>query len=333
MQAWRARPQRPFANFFRERYVRQTSVDDIFRWSSGRPRPRAEPTPGCDSAPAAAPFSLRAQCRGRTCRRGGRRTTMIWLLATFFLIQLSRSLPACATDAPQPPRARPRRITLDLGGRSRRVLVPPAPGATGNAVATTSSATPQWLDGEASFTQTVNCISGDIGEGIGAITGYYGTLDETEPAVGDIYYARVIVAAIGDPCTGGFQTDIEYTLPPHTQLAVSTQTPIYCYVSSDNGQTFQQTSDCSQDPQVGYYGYTLDPISNPTWPMPPGYQVEVHVPVTTDAPLNGNVDDPPSQQFGPAWGIDGVANQWAYPTMYVWVAPSSDIIFQSGFEN
>ena len=89
---------------------------------------------------------------------------MTWLLATLLLILLSRSMPACALDAPRPPNLRPRRITVDLGGRSRRVRVPPAPGA-GNSVATASSATPQWLDGQASFTQTVDCISGEVADG------------------------------------------------------------------------------------------------------------------------------------------------------------------------
>jgi hypothetical protein len=49
------------------------------------------------------------------------------------------------------------------------------------------------------------------------------------PAVGEVWYAHVVLSHPGNVCAGGSYTHIEFWPPPNTQLAVSAEDPLFCF--------------------------------------------------------------------------------------------------------
>ena len=55
------------------------------------------------------------------------------------------------------------------------------------------------------------------------------------PAVGEVWYAHLVIAHVGVDCAyGGSPTDIHFVPPPNTQLAVSAGDPLFCFWRQHN---------------------------------------------------------------------------------------------------
>jgi hypothetical protein len=153
------------------------------------------------------------------------------------------------------------------------------------------------------------------------------------PAVGEIWYAHLVLAHPGNQCAGGSATHVEFYPPPNTQLAVSVDNPLFCFWrrhlswggpggSTSFGTLVNVGGNCNQNPGIGPYGgYNLDAI-NPSqpWPFPNYSYMEFLVPLRSTAPLNfQNL----SALINPAVGV------FAQPTVPVVV--NNDVLFRDGF--
>ncbi len=109
------------------------------------------------------------------------------------------------------------------------------------------------------------------------------------PKTGETYYVRVVMGGLG--CSGVW-VHPELKLPKGTTFAITTQTPIRCFVDRPN-QPPRQPLACPAAPQPGVYPngqgfYRFDPPNNqPYWALPNGNIIYIEVPVTSSVPLSG----------------------------------------------
>ena len=179
-----------------------------------------------------------------------------------------------------------------------------------------SPAAAQWYNGSIVYSTITNCVSTIQGVpyneyGIGTYIGYLADPFAAQPGPNEVYYIHVVVAGMGNACTGQrFFLDI--SLPANTTLATGTN-PIYCF--ADN----VSTADCPQtlSPSswnVGAYAYlSTDAAHAYLWPMPQGHTWEFQIPVRTSTTLTN------SALTAHVWALDGNSSPWLQPSVGVYV--------------
>lgn len=109
------------------------------------------------------------------------------------------------------------------------------------------------------------------------------------PKTGETYYVRVVLGGLG--CSGAW-VHPEIKLPKSTSLAITSQTPMRCFVDRPN-QPPRQPLPCPAAPVTGLYPngtgfYAIYPPNNqPYWALPNGNIIYFEIPVTSSAPLSG----------------------------------------------
>lgn len=109
------------------------------------------------------------------------------------------------------------------------------------------------------------------------------------PKTGETYYVRVVMGGLG--CSGVW-VHPELKLPKGTTFAITSQTPLRCFVDRPN-QPPRQAIPCPAAPAAGVYPngqgfYRFDPPNNqPYWALPNGNILYIEVPVTSSVPLSG----------------------------------------------
>jgi hypothetical protein len=152
------------------------------------------------------------------------------------------------------------------------------------------------------------------------------------PAVGEVYYAHLVLSHPNNNCAGGSATYIEFAPPPNTQLAVSADNPLFCFWRRHDswsginsiGTLYNMAGNCNQNPSVGTYGgYNLRPIntSDPVWIVPNYSYMEFLIPLRSFAPLNGQTA---RGTLNPDVGVV------AHATAPVYV--NNDVIFRDSFQ-
>lgn len=152
------------------------------------------------------------------------------------------------------------------------------------------------------------------------------------PAVGEVWYAHVVVGEVGNPCPeGGSYTDVEISLPPSTTFAISADNPVFCAVmdSTKHVNVYnRQNQGCPQAPltgfQTGFYDFPAYIGSQAQlWPIATGTALELMIPMRSTAPMSGQ------QIFGRIENDQGFKG---YPE-FDFIAISSDEVFRTDFEN
>ena len=160
-----------------------------------------------------------------------------------------------------------------------------------------AEAAPRWFDGSIRYSNIINCASIIQGSpyqefGAGTYVGFNGDPEASQPSPGNVYYVHVVVAALGNACSGQ-RTDINFKLPASTSLAISGASPVRCYY--DNvGQL--SLSECPQalPSSAGAYGagYFRAPSTDSAhanlWPLPIGRTLEIQIPVISSAAVSGS---------------------------------------------
>jgi hypothetical protein len=157
--------------------------------------------------------------------------------------------------------------------------------------ASSALAAPAWHDsGPFEHTYDTNCESGGNENATAEYAGAYYDVS-SPPVVGQVFYGRIGVYGLGDPCTGGFYAGIQVHLPPNTYLAISQANPVLCFYRLNDGATGQDTADCPQSPGPG------------DWANPSSGWVNFASPVLSwgDAWL---LPTGPSPQYAPYWYIE-----------------------------
>ena len=149
----------------------------------------------------------------------------------------------------------------------------------------------------------------------------YSLRDGRLPAVGERWYAHVVISHPGDPCpSGGSATNVWMTLPANTGFAIDAANPLFCAIRDTNGHVnvyYKQSQGCTQAPSSDANGYYLLGLT-----IASGTFVELMVPLVSTAALNGN-----NVQFtvNPDLGVYGQPAEGVYVT--------SDVVFRNDFDN
>jgi hypothetical protein len=137
-----------------------------------------------------------------------------------------------------------------------------------------------WQTGPLVESQDSNCVTGQSEQEAGSWLSYY--IDPQNPPVtGQTFYVAIDLVGIGDTCAGIY-SDVELALPSGMSPAVTSQTPVFCYLKFPNHSSYERdTQDCPQSLGAGEYGYSLDPVhaDPPFWPLAQGGAIEIQVPV------------------------------------------------------
>ncbi len=191
-----------------------------------------------------------------------------------------------------------------------------------------------WYNGVFVSTDNIfNCISAQIEVRMQGYVGYGLRPGGRTPAVGEVWYAHLVLAHTGNVCAGGSATHLEFFPPPNTALAVSGNSPIFCFWrrhdfwsgSQSVGTVLNMGANCPQNPGTGPWGgYNLDPVSGssrPPWTVPNYSWMEFLVPLRSTQVVNGNAAQ---ALLNPNLGV------FSYPNVPVFV--NADVLFRDGFD-
>jgi len=152
------------------------------------------------------------------------------------------------------------------------------------------------------------------------------------PAVGEVFYAHLVLGHPGNPCTGS-AVGIELILPPGMQTAVSAENPTFCYGILPNPNRLH---DMNADPDYGcpttfpqgLQGLAVRPLrgglgNSGAWGMAMGFWLEILIPVRATQVQAGN------QAI--AWRVNPDVGVVGYPQVPVFV--NADVIFRNPMED
>lgn len=185
-----------------------------------------------------------------------------------------------------------------------------------------AQAEPVWVEGTFQETNISSCIQAIPEKGTSAFLAYQEQAANTPPRVGDVYYVAVVVAGLGNTCSGTIYNP-QVKLPPGTAPAVSAQNPVYCFASPASGAAMQPYSgmcagvetlangNVQIDSAPAWAGtFNGNPIA-PFFPIAQGYFEEENFPVISSVPLSG------AQKIESDIYTTDEGGQHLYP----WVAP------------
>ena len=135
-----------------------------------------------------------------------------------------------------------------------------------------------------------------------------------KPAPNTTYYVHVVVAGLGNSCSG-MRAWPEVALPANTTLAMDPANRVYCLydgVQIPNAECPQSLPSSSYNP--GAYAIpSVDAAHANTWPIPQGHILEIQIPVRSSTTLTN------SALQGNVWMLDGNSSPWLRPQQGVYV--------------
>jgi predicted outer membrane repeat protein len=177
-----------------------------------------------------------------------------------------------------------------------------------------------WYDGSIQYSTITNCVSIIQGApyqeyGAGTYVGFLADPDNGLPSPNTVYYIHVVIAGLGNACSG-MRAYIDLGLPPNTSLAIDNTYPVYCFY---NGQPIDPPSECPQVLPPSSYNPGYYDIPSPdgahayTWPIPQGAFLEIQVPIKSSTALTN------AALVGKVWMLDGNDSPWLQPQQGVYV--------------
>ena len=184
-----------------------------------------------------------------------------------------------------------------------------------------------WADSAYQYSSVVNCFSIIQGlpysePGMGVKVGYQTDLTQGTPAPNQVYYIHVVVASMGNPCSGQ-RAYIDVQLPASTLPVISGANPVYCFA---NGAPFTAPS-CPQVLQASsinpgaYVIPSQDFAHAQLWGIVQGTILEFAIPVQSSIPLGG------STLMANIWVLDGNSSPWLRPALGVYVFSHTPAVF------
>lgn len=167
-----------------------------------------------------------------------------------------------------------------------------------------------WYDGLIQYSDIINCVSIIQGapypeKGAGAYVGFLADPDAAKPAPNETYYVHIVVAGLGNTCSG-MRAYLDVGLPASTTLAIDATNKVYC--SYDN--VALPAAECPQSLPASSYNAgmyaipSIDSAHSNTWPIPQGRILEIKIPVRTSTQLSN------SPMQGKVWMLDGNDSPW-----------------------
>jgi hypothetical protein len=204
---------------------------------------------------------------------------------------------------------------------------------TGFAAPSAQAAT-RWFDGNVSRSQITNCASIIINQprtedGAWNWVGFFSD-ENNAPDAGQVFYVHTVFAAVGNACSGqrGYP---EISLPAGVDLAISAQTPVFCWaIDFEQNTAAQETVACPQQGYQAFYGgqYAFpaenqDPQYAGTWPLPQGKGWELQIPVVSSRQLRGILASPCDCVYGFTKILDGESSPVLTPNAGLVAEPAS----------
>jgi hypothetical protein len=186
-----------------------------------------------------------------------------------------------------------------------------------------------WYDGLIQYSTITNCVSIIQGYpyqeyGMGTYVGFRADPEAGQPSPNAVYYVHVVIAGMGNACSGQ-RAYVDLALPANTTLAIDSTNRVYCYYdgaalpANECPQTFQPSS---YNPGA-YWIPSVDAAHAYTWPIPQGRILEIQVPVRSSTALSSS----PLQSH--VWALDGNSSPWLHPQQGVYVFSNQPTIFYS----
>jgi hypothetical protein len=183
-----------------------------------------------------------------------------------------------------------------------------------------------WYDGLIQYSSITNCVSIIQGlpyqeNGAGSYVGFLADPNAGKPAPNTIYYVHVVVAGLGNACSG-MRAWVEVALPANTAPAIDQTNRVSCLY--DNVQI--PAAECPQSLPASAYNPgsyaipSVDAAHAHTWPIPQGHILEIQIPVRSSTALTN------STLQGNVWMFDGNSSPWLRPQQGVYVFSSSPTI-------
>ena len=156
------------------------------------------------------------------------------------------------------------------------------------------------------------------------------------PAVGEIFYAKLVLGHPGNPCSGS-AVDIQLILPSGVTTAISAANPVFCfarlpptaqhnYYLLDN-LAYDAGYGCPQSFPQGIYGQRIlapnGGVGAGLWGMAAGFYLEFLVPLTASVPQNG--------ANSIAFRVQPDLSEFGSPGVPVHV--NSEVIFRTSFDD
>ncbi len=171
----------------------------------------------------------------------------------------------------------------------------------------------KWYDGGILYSAVVNCVNGYMEYGVGTYVGFVADVELEQPIPGQTYEIRFVIAGLGQPCAGQIAW-VDLALPPGTQPSITAETPIRCFFSGYENQPPCPTNvQPSTRVDGGWFVPSGDASTGQGFYVGQGRTVEIHIPVVSSGPLNG---EPLRARIELA---DGNADPVLWPTQGVWV--------------
>lgn len=161
------------------------------------------------------------------------------------------------------------------------------------AISTGAHAAPAWFDGTANESLIVSCTSIIFPPlttvvGAKAFVSVFVDLQDL-PLVGEVFYARIVVAGIGDTCSSNYLVAPEFSLPNGVDIVPSTSNPIACQLLDLTTQQIQSLPGCPVAPLPAIWGGThaipFNAINTNGWNVPQGKALIVAAPLVASRPL------------------------------------------------
>jgi hypothetical protein len=128
-----------------------------------------------------------------------------------------------------------------------------------------------------------------------AYAGYSLLPPNRTPAVGEVFYAHLVISHPGNPC-GGSAMGLEMLLPPGVTPAITAENPAFCFAVVPNGPRLINLANdsgygCPQQLTQGLEGWAIRAPRNTAeggaWRSAQGVWHEFLIPVVSDRPQNG----------------------------------------------
>jgi hypothetical protein len=186
-----------------------------------------------------------------------------------------------------------------------------------------------WSEGLTKYSTITNCVSTIQGNpyqenGVGTYVGFYADPNAGLPAPNTPYYVHVVVAGLGNSCSG-MRAYIEVALPPNTTLAISQVNKVNYYydnVALGANEAPQTLPPSTYNPGA-YQVLSTDSTHAYTWPIPQGRILEVQIPVVSTTPLTNSTFQ------ANVWVLDGNSSPWLRPQAGIFVFNTIPTIFYS----
>ena len=193
---------------------------------------------------------------------------------------------------------------------------------------TTTFAASEWYDGVNQYSGVVNCVSIIQGSpyvelGASASVGFYADPTTNKPSPNVPYYVHVVVAGLGNSCSGQ-RVDVNVQLPANTTFAISGTNPVVC--AYDGVQVPAGSCPQSLPSSAGTYGAgfyrvpSTDSANANLWPLPLGRYLTIAIPVVTSTAISN------STLTGAVRVLDGNSSPLLVPTVGVYVFDNTPAI-------